>query len=203
MRWQFLVGIVLTAIACSIIALFSGALSWVWWNVPYIYIFHGGLNIVGAIWFACIFFYAAKKFMAGGSTKFPAVTAFCLAGCISFLLLYSLDEMSTLIYWPIWGFNPALFINKIHIYCSFPIAFWTVYHFARDYFNIGKKVVTLMAVMALSYFVMFVVMTPLYGTISYRVVPDPLDRAVVFWTLYVLPKVFWAQIFLSLWKRGA
>jgi len=227
MRREFLrnIGIVLIAIACSLIslmALFSGALSWVWWNVPYIYVFHGGLNVTGAIWFACVFVYAAKKFMTahqlnptGMSSpspplrtslmfrKFPIVTAFCLAGCLSFLLLYVLDEMSTVIYWPIWGFNFGLFVNKIPIYCSFPIAVWTLYYFARDYFHIGKKVVAYMAVMALSYFAMFVVMVPIYGTISYRVIPDPLDRAVVFWTLYIMPKIFWAQIFMSLWKLPA
>jgi len=193
---------IIIVLAILLLAVLVETASWIWWNVPYIYIFHGGFNIVGAVWFVCLLIYGTKRLTAAGPKKLPLLAAFCIAGCLSFLVLYCLDEMSTAIYWPIWGFNYALFLNKIPIYCSFPIASWTVYHFARDYFHIGKKTVAYLIIMAAWYIVMFLVMLPLYGTLSYRVVPDPLDSTIVFWTLYIIPKIFWAQIFLSLWKRG-
>jgi len=171
---------------------------WIWYMVPELNLFGSMTNILGAVWFVCIFFYSLKMFRVGH--KFAIITSVCLATCTGFVVLYSLDEMNSVIIWTMYRFEYELFLAKIGVYASLIIAFWTVRHFAGDYFSLTKKTVVLLAVLAVYYVVSDAVMIGNYGTIMYRVIPEP-DKQISFWTLYTLCKVYWSIVFLSLWKH--
>jgi len=167
-----------------------------WYTVPDLNLFGSTTNILGAVWFAGIFIYAANKFRS----RFPKITALCLAACTGFITLYCLDELNTVLVWLMFRFEYDLFIMKIQVYASMLIAFWTVHHFAKDYFHVGKKAAVMLGVLVAYYVITDLVMVGNYGTIMYRFMPSP-DKQISFWTSYTLCKVYWSSVFLSLWKK--
>lgn len=180
-----------------VLAAFPPIFNWLFWNIPEINLFRGVLNILGFMWFGFLFLYAFNRFRS----DLPVITSISLAVAVSLLVMYVLDELSCVMVWLMYHFEPNLFLSKFNVYVSIPIAFYTVHRFAKHHFEINKWMFILLGVIIVQNFCIFRYLIGTFGTANYRVYAYP-EKILMFWAFYPLSKILWAGFFMSLWKRS-